>query len=85
MGIWLQLLWNNKLKWYSYFSFLCQYDYYHDLSETAGIENIKPVINKIMEDCSRKYIYELDTYRNDRFKVLDDETFVKLPMTTAWN
>ncbi|XP_011209077.2 uncharacterized protein LOC105230162 [Bactrocera dorsalis] len=60
-----------------------QYDYYQDLSETAGIENIKPVINKIMEDCSRKYIYELATYRNDRFKVLDDETFVKFPLETA--
>lgn len=67
----------------SYFFFIHQYDYYQDLSETAGIENIKPVINKIMEDCSRKYIYELATYRNDRFKVLDDETFVKFHLETA--
>lgn len=60
-----------------------QYNYYEDLAETAGIENIKPVINKIMDDCRLKYIYELATYRNQCFKVLDDETFVKFPMSTT--
>lgn len=44
----------------------------------SGITNIKPVVASIMQDCSKKYIYELETYRTYIFKVLDDEHFVKI-------
>lgn len=57
---------------------LLQFDYYKDLSEIAGIQNVKPVIAKIMKECGKKYIYELETYRQYNFKVLDDENFIKL-------
>lgn len=43
----------------------------------AGIENIKPVIFKMMKDCGKKYIFELDTYRNHCYKIVDDENFIK--------
>ncbi|XP_067633494.1 senecionine N-oxygenase-like isoform X2 [Eurosta solidaginis] len=55
-----------------------QFDYYEDLGVTAGIKKLKPVVPKIMKACSRKYIFELDTYRQSRFKVVDDENFVKI-------
>ncbi|KAM7345500.1 flavin-containing monooxygenase 2 [Cochliomyia hominivorax] len=55
-----------------------QYEYYKELSEMAGIENIKPVVAKIMKDCAKKYIFELETYRQHIFTILDDENFVKV-------
>lgn len=56
---------------------LLQFDYYKELSEVAG-HNVKSVIAKIMKDCGKKYIYELETYRQYQFKVLDDDNFIKL-------
>ncbi|XP_075165418.1 flavin-containing monooxygenase 2 isoform X2 [Haematobia irritans] len=54
-----------------------QFDYFQELSEVAGL-NIKPVIAKIMKDCGKKYIYELETYRRYQFKILDDDNFLKI-------
>lgn len=53
-----------------------QFDYYQELSDIAGV-SLKPVVINIMKDCGLKYIYELDTYRQHRFKILDDENFTK--------
>lgn len=44
----------------------------------TGITNIKPVVAKIMKDCGKKYIFELETYRSNIFTILDDENFVKV-------
>ncbi|XP_018794672.1 PREDICTED: senecionine N-oxygenase-like [Bactrocera latifrons] len=55
-----------------------QFHYYEDLAVTAGITKLKPVIGKMMKACSKKYIFELDTYRQKRFKVVDDENFVQI-------
>ncbi|KAL9914495.1 flavin-containing monooxygenase 2 [Glossina fuscipes fuscipes] len=57
-----------------------QFCYYKDLSKTANLIGVKPVIEKIMQDCGQKYIYELQTYREYYFEVLDDENFIKLPL-----
>ncbi|XP_068148263.1 senecionine N-oxygenase [Drosophila tropicalis] len=54
-----------------------QFEYYNDLTRIAGIDNVRPVVHKVMKDCGKKYIFELDTYRNHRYTILDDETFVK--------
>ena len=54
-----------------------QFDHYRDLCQTAGIKNIKPVIENIIKDCGQKYIFELGTYRSNCFRVIDDENFVK--------
>lgn len=53
-----------------------QFDYYQELSDIAGV-SLKPVVINIMKDCDLKYIYELDTYRQHRFKILDEENFTK--------
>ncbi|XP_030375082.1 senecionine N-oxygenase [Scaptodrosophila lebanonensis] len=54
-----------------------QFEYYNELARLAGIANIKPVILKMMKDCGKKYIFELDSYRNNRYKIIDDENFIK--------
>jgi len=46
----------------------------------AGIENIKPVILKMMKDCGKKYIFELDTYRKHTYTIVDDDNFIKTPL-----
>ncbi|XP_037821044.1 senecionine N-oxygenase-like [Lucilia sericata] len=56
-----------------------EYEYYRELCAMTGITNMKPVVANIMKDCGRKYIYELETYRNYNYKILDDEHFVKFP------
>ncbi|CAD7012730.1 unnamed protein product [Ceratitis capitata] len=53
-----------------------QYDYYEDLATTAGVTKLKPVITKLMKNCSRRYLFELDTYRQKRYRVVDDENFI---------
>lgn len=30
-----------------------------------------------MKDCGKKYIFELDTYRSNKYTILDDENFLK--------
>ncbi|XP_060654892.1 LOW QUALITY PROTEIN: senecionine N-oxygenase [Drosophila nasuta] len=57
-----------------------QFVYYNELARMAGIDNIKPVILKLMKDCGKKYIFELDTYRNNRYRIVDDENFLKNPL-----
>ncbi|XP_046811658.1 senecionine N-oxygenase-like [Lucilia cuprina] len=56
-----------------------EYEYYNDLCSITGITNMKPVVANIMKDCGRKYIYELETYRNYNYKILDNENFLKFP------
>uniref|UniRef100_A0A1I8P925 Flavin-containing monooxygenase n=1 Tax=Stomoxys calcitrans TaxID=35570 RepID=A0A1I8P925_STOCA len=63
----------GEKQWFVLFQFV----YYQELSKIAG-HNVKPVIAKIMKDCSKKYIFELETYRQYQFKVLDDENFLKI-------
>ncbi|ALC40708.1 Fmo-1 [Drosophila busckii] len=52
-----------------------QFEYYNQLATTSGIERIKPVMLNIMKECKQKYIYNLDTYRQQCFKIIDDEHF----------
>lgn len=42
----------------------------------AGIENIKPVILKMLKD-SKKYVFELETFRNQCYTIVDDENYIK--------
>ncbi|XP_017125829.2 senecionine N-oxygenase [Drosophila elegans] len=60
-----------------------QFVYYNELARIAGIENIKPVIHKLMKDCGKKYIFELDTYRSNRYTIVDDDNFLKNGKATA--
>ncbi|XP_037951346.1 senecionine N-oxygenase-like [Teleopsis dalmanni] len=54
-----------------------QYDYYKELSETADIENIKPVVQKIRADFDAKNVSELESYRNSCYEIIDNHNFVK--------
>lgn len=55
-----------------------QNDYYDDLSKTAGIENLKPVMTKLHNDSSERFLDDLINFRKDIYRVIDDDTFIKI-------
>ncbi|KAH8403467.1 hypothetical protein KR222_001158, partial [Zaprionus bogoriensis] len=55
-----------------------QMDYYSDLAMTAKIENIKPVMAKLHIESSNCFNNNLLSFRDDLFKIIDNETFVKI-------
>jgi thioredoxin reductase len=55
-----------------------QNKYYADLSSTADIEPLKPVITKLHNLSSLRFLDDLTNFRKDVFRILDDETFIKV-------
>lgn len=55
-----------------------QNNYYSDLAKTAEIESIKPVITKIHKISYHRYLDDLVNFRKNKFKILDNESFVEL-------
>ncbi|CAO1415183.1 unnamed protein product [Diamesa tonsa] len=55
-----------------------QNKYYADLASSADIEALKPVITKLHNQSSRRFLDDLTNFRKDIFRILDDETFVKI-------
>ncbi|XP_070493552.1 senecionine N-oxygenase [Chironomus tepperi] len=55
-----------------------QNKYYDDLARTADIEPLKPVITKLHNWSSMRFLDDLTNFRKDVFRILDDETFIKV-------
>lgn len=55
-----------------------QNKYYDDLAATAEIEGLKPVITKLHNWSSRRFLDDLLNFRKDVFRIIDDDTFVKV-------
>ncbi|EDV36272.1 uncharacterized protein Dana_GF12882, isoform B [Drosophila ananassae] len=55
-----------------------QIDYFNDLANTAGIKNLKPVMTKLHNESSKCFNDNLLHFREDNFKILNDEAFVKI-------
>lgn len=53
-----------------------QHDYYKSVAEVAGIEPLKPVISKLHNFSSQRFLDDLVNFRKEVFQVVDDETFV---------
>lgn len=52
--------------------------YYDDLSSSAGIENLKPVMTLLHNDSSQRFLDDLVNFRKDIYRIIDDETFIKI-------
>lgn len=50
-------------------------DYYDDLARTAQIETIPHVMTKLHNESSRRFLEDLNQYRNDKYEIIDDENF----------
>lgn len=55
-----------------------QNEYYDDLSKTAGIANIRPVITKMHKDTCLRFMDDLVNFRKDVYRIIDDENFIKI-------
>ena len=55
-----------------------QGDYYKYLAVTAGVEPLPPVLTKLHNDSSNRFLDDLVHYREDRYKIIDDENFVQI-------
>lgn len=55
-----------------------QNNYYADLARTADIEPLKSVITKLHNWSSKRFLDDLTNFRKDVFRILDDETFIKV-------
>lgn len=51
--------------------------YFNELAETAKIGNIKPVMAKLHCESSNCFNENLIYFRDDIFKIIDTETFIK--------
>ncbi|XP_059622652.1 senecionine N-oxygenase [Phlebotomus argentipes] len=52
--------------------------YYADLAECAGLVPLKPVITKLHNESSQKFLDDLTNFRNDVYEIVDDETFIQV-------
>jgi dimethylaniline monooxygenase (N-oxide forming) len=55
-----------------------QSQYYEDLACAADIEPLQPVIAKLHDLSSLRFLDDLTRFRNDIFRIVDDETFIKV-------
>lgn len=53
-----------------------QHVYYKSVAEAASIEPLKPVISKLHDFSSQRFLDDLVNFRKEVFRVVDDETFV---------
>lgn len=55
-----------------------QNKYYDNLATTAGVETIPNVMTKLHNFSSLRFLDDLTNFRNENFRILDNETFVKV-------
>lgn len=55
-----------------------QHRYYQDIAAIAEIEPLKPVVTKLHNWSSLRFLDDLTNFRKDVFRILDDETFIKV-------
>ncbi|XP_011497965.1 PREDICTED: flavin-containing monooxygenase FMO GS-OX4-like [Ceratosolen solmsi marchali] len=55
-----------------------QAEYYDDLADTANIERLLPVLSKLHNESSDRFLDDLVHYRDDRYKIIDNENYQQL-------
>ena len=55
-----------------------QGDYYDELADLAAIERLPPVLTKLHNESSGRFLDDLVHYRDDRYKIIDTENFILL-------
>ncbi|OXU22776.1 hypothetical protein TSAR_011662 [Trichomalopsis sarcophagae] len=55
-----------------------QGDYYDDLADTAAIERLPPVLTKLHNESSNRFLDDLVHYREDRYRIIDSENYIQL-------
>lgn len=58
-----------------FFLFLLQERYYASLASEANTKNLPSVLTKIREESTIRFIHNLKNYRQDVYKIIDDDTY----------
>lgn len=54
-----------------------QGQYYDDLANIAGVTPLPPVLTKLHNESSKRFLDDLVHYRQDRYRIIDDYNFVQ--------
>lgn len=57
---------------------LYQESYYRELAAAANTTPIAPVIVKLRDESVKRLYDDLQNFREDRYKIVDNESFVKV-------
>ncbi|XP_020708737.2 senecionine N-oxygenase isoform X1 [Athalia rosae] len=52
--------------------------YYEELSETADLDPLPPVLTTLHNESSQRFLDDLSNYREDRYKIIDNYNYVQL-------
>ncbi|XP_065353054.1 senecionine N-oxygenase [Cloeon dipterum] len=55
-----------------------QGNYYDELARVAGIEPLPPVLTKLHNDSSQRFLDDLCHYREDIYRIVDSENFIQI-------
>lgn len=55
-----------------------QEHYYAYLADAAKVQPIAPVIVKLREDSAKRIAEDLINFRNDKYKIIDNENYIKV-------
>lgn len=55
-----------------------QGEYYDDIADTAAIERLPPVLTKLHNESSHRFLDDLVHYREDRYRIIDSENYIQL-------
>lgn len=61
-----------------------QANYYISLALESGAKSLPPVFTKVHNDSSQKFIHNLTHYRNDRYRIIDDDSFISNWVMRSW-
>ncbi len=75
----MQKQWARGLKVHrAHFIFGQQNAYYAELAKIAGIDPIKPVVVKLQTQVVESFNTDFINFRQNRYRIVDDENFIKL-------
>lgn len=52
--------------------------YYDSLADAGRLPRIPPVLTKLHNDSSQRFLDDLVGYRNDVYRIIDDNTYLKI-------
>lgn len=52
--------------------------YYDDLANIAGVTSLPPVLAKLHNESSQRFMDDLTHYREDRYRIIDNYNFIQL-------
>lgn len=66
----------NNIYIFNFEQFFLQENYYKSLSDEANTMNLPSVLTMIRDESSNRFLHNIQNYRNDVYKIVDDKTYI---------